>query len=94
MGVACSYSSAPDSSYSVLLNSFALAYYCRFSKLWSMIEEVKFGVSDNGQKPTSRKTTISSLAAGARSVLVALWYIDDKATMVFMKRFYQHLKRR
>ncbi|XP_044168756.1 tetratricopeptide repeat protein 28-like [Acropora millepora] len=32
------------------------------------------------------------LAAGARSVLVALWTIDDKATMVFMKSFYQHLK--
>ena len=32
------------------------------------------------------------LAAGARSVLVALWAIDDKATMVFMKSFYQHLK--
>ena len=32
------------------------------------------------------------LAAGARSVLVALWAIDDEATMEFMKRFYQHLK--
>ena len=32
------------------------------------------------------------LAAGARSVLVALWEIDDEATMVFMKSFYQHLK--
>ena len=32
------------------------------------------------------------LAAGARSVLVALWAIDDEATMVFMKKFYQHLK--
>ena len=32
------------------------------------------------------------LAAGARSVLVALWAIDDDATMVFMKSFYQHLK--
>ena len=32
------------------------------------------------------------LAAGARSVLVALWAIDDEATMVFMKSFYQHLK--
>ena len=32
------------------------------------------------------------LAAGARSVLVALWAIDDEATMVFMKTFYQHLK--
>ena len=32
------------------------------------------------------------MAAGARSVLVALWAIDDEATMVFMKRFYQYLK--
>ena len=32
------------------------------------------------------------LAAGARSVLVTLWAIDDEATMVFMKSFYQHLK--
>ena len=32
------------------------------------------------------------LAAGARSVLVALWGIDDEATMVFMKSFYEHLK--
>ena len=35
-----------------------------------------------------------SLAAGARSVLVALWDIDDKATMLFLKRLYQDLKRR
>ena len=33
------------------------------------------------------------LAAGARSVLVALWAIDDKATMVFMKSFYQYLRK-
>ena len=32
------------------------------------------------------------LAAGARSVLVTLWDIDDEATKVFMKSFYQHLK--
>ena len=32
------------------------------------------------------------LAAGARCVLVALWAIDDEATMLFMKSFYQHLK--
>ena len=31
------------------------------------------------------------LGAGARSVLVSLWAIDDEATMEFMKRFYQHL---
>ena len=32
------------------------------------------------------------LGAGARSVLVALWAIEDKSTMVFMKSFYKHLK--
>ena len=32
------------------------------------------------------------LVAGARSVLMALWAIDDKATMVFMRCFYQHLR--
>ncbi|XP_044166263.1 tetratricopeptide repeat protein 28-like [Acropora millepora] len=34
------------------------------------------------------------LAAGARSVLVTLWAIDDEATMVFMRSFYEHLKER
>ena len=33
------------------------------------------------------------LAAGARSVLVTLWVTDDEATMMFMKSFYQHLKK-
>ncbi|XP_068728505.1 tetratricopeptide repeat protein 28-like [Montipora capricornis] len=32
------------------------------------------------------------LAAGARSVLVSLWQIDDEATKEFMKCFYQHLR--
>ncbi|XP_068744001.1 tetratricopeptide repeat protein 28-like [Montipora capricornis] len=31
------------------------------------------------------------LCAGARSVLVSLWAIDDEATLMFMKSFYQHL---
>ena len=32
------------------------------------------------------------LCAGARSVLVSLWAIDDEATMEFMKGFYKHLR--
>ena len=31
------------------------------------------------------------LCAGARSVLVSLWAIDDKVTLLFMERFYQEL---
>ncbi|XP_068723002.1 tetratricopeptide repeat protein 28-like [Montipora capricornis] len=31
------------------------------------------------------------LCAGARSVLVSLWAIDDEATFMFMKSFYQHV---
>ena len=31
------------------------------------------------------------LGAGARSVLVSLWAIDDEATLEFMKSFYSHL---
>ena len=53
--------------YSGLLNSFA--YWC-FWQLWSIIEEVELGVSDNGQKSTSRETLRISLVAWARSVLV------------------------
>ena len=33
------------------------------------------------------------LGSGARSVLVALWAIDDEATKQFMSRFYEHLVR-
>ena len=32
------------------------------------------------------------LGAGARSVLVSLWAIDDKATFEFMKFFYQNIR--
>ncbi|KAM7451221.1 hypothetical protein ABFA07_001269 [Porites harrisoni] len=35
--------------------------------------------------------TRAFLGAGARSVLVSLWAIDDKATLEFMKIFYQYL---
>ena len=31
------------------------------------------------------------LCAGARSVLVSLWAIDDEVTLLFMRGFYQHL---
>ena len=31
------------------------------------------------------------LASGARAVLAALWAVEDKATMWFMNRFYEHL---
>ena len=31
------------------------------------------------------------LGSGARSVLASLWAVEDEATMVFMKQFYQHL---
>ncbi|XP_068748165.1 tetratricopeptide repeat protein 28-like [Montipora capricornis] len=31
------------------------------------------------------------LCAGARSVLVSLWAIDDEVTLLFMESFYQHL---
>ncbi|XP_068673690.1 tetratricopeptide repeat protein 28-like [Montipora foliosa] len=31
------------------------------------------------------------LCAGARSVLVSLWAIDDEATLLFMRNFYRHL---
>ena len=33
------------------------------------------------------------LGAGARSVLAALWAINDEATLEFMKSFYQHLEK-
>ena len=33
----------------------------------------------------------SFLCAGARSVLVSLWAIDDEVTLLFMRIFYQHL---
>ena len=31
------------------------------------------------------------LGAGARSVIASLWAIDDKATLTFMRHFYEHL---
>ena len=31
------------------------------------------------------------LGAGARSVIATLWEVDDKATLAFMRHFYEHL---
>ena len=31
------------------------------------------------------------MGAGARSVVVSLWAVEDKVTLEFMKCFYQHL---
>ena len=46
-------------------------------------------VSDEGVVGIAR----AFLGAGARSVLVTLWVIDDEATLEFMRVFYQHLTR-
>ena len=42
-----------------------IAYWCCFMQLWSIIEEVKLGVSEIGRKSPYRKTIRISLAAGA-----------------------------
>ena len=48
-----------------------------------------------GQGPVSSEGVVGMarafLFAGARSVLATLWAIDDEATMMFMKSFYQQL---
>ena len=49
----------------------------------------------SGQGPVSSESVVGMasafLFAGARSVLATLWAIDDEATMMFMKSFYQQL---
>ena len=51
----------------------------------------------SGQGPVSSEGVVGMarafLLAGARSVLSTLWAIDDEATMMFMKSFYQQLAR-
>ena len=42
-----------------LLHSFA--HFCIFSRLWSINEQIKLGVSGDGQTSTSRKTIRISL---------------------------------
>ncbi|CAH3150953.1 unnamed protein product [Porites lobata] len=50
----------------------------------------------SGQGPVSSEGVVGMarafLFAGARSVLSTLWAIDDEATMMFMKSFYQQLE--
>jgi CHAT domain-containing protein len=38
--------------------------------------------------------TQAFLQAGARNVLVSLWQVDDRATSLLMRRFYENLQRR
>ena len=51
----------------------------------------------SGQGPVAPEGVVGMarafLFAGARSVLATLWAIDDEATMMFMKSFYQQLAR-
>ena len=49
--------------------------------------------SGRGQVKSERVVGIARafLCAGARSVLVSLWAIDDEVTLLFMRGFYQHL---
>mgnify|MGYP006973408935 CR=1 FL=1 len=71
------YSNELNSSDSGLLNLFALAYCCYFSRLWSNIEKLKLGVSNNVQKSTSRKATRISFFHWVLSLafvlVLALW---------------------
>ena len=50
----------------------------------------------SGQGPVAPEGVVGMarafLFAGARSVLATLWAIDDEATMMFMKSFYQQLR--
>ena len=56
---------------------------------------VVLSYSHSGQGEVSSEGVVGMarafLFAGARSVLATLWAIDDKATMMFMKSFYQQL---
>jgi len=47
-------------------------------------------VTPEGVVGIARSVLHPFLGAGARSVLVSLWAIDDEATMEFMKDFYRH----
>ena len=56
---------------------------------------VVLSYNHSGQGPVSSEGVVGMarafLFAGARSVLATLWAIDDEATMMFMKSFYQQL---
>ena len=76
------------------MNSFALAYCCCFSQIWSIIydsgETCCFSQWADVYLSYESKNFLGRLCL---SVLVALSNTDVKATMVFMKCFHQHLKR-
>ena len=44
-------------------------------------------------EPREQVRARAFLGSGARSVLVALWALEDSATEQFMSRFYEHLVR-
>ena len=84
-----------------LPNSPTLSLFCNFCccvHFWTYLLRARLVVlscchSGRGEVKSEGVVGIARafLCAGARSVLVSLWAIDDEATLLFMSSFYQHL---